>query len=359
MTNIAIPTLTLLAIVIAMLLAMFLLALKTKRTLSNRLFAAFLILCAIDISGIIDLPHTGFFQKLEVFKSMLILVHLPVFYWYVKSVCYSDFELKRHDFLHFLPFLAVNFVLITIIYFPSFARHTTTRFFPTVLVIFHLQVFIYLWLSFQALRKFKNLYINNFAGDQLEAYQWLKRLTIALAIFFSIALLKNIFRFTPFPELSEPFRLALLLFELMVLCWYLFQAISKPEVFRGIHSKLSLDNYSESTIEKSKIKDLMDVMDSEKLYLNPSITVKDVADKLDMPVRDLSTLLNKHLEKHFFDFINEYRVKEAQEIFRKSEDNKLTVLEVLYEVGFNSKSSFNTAFKKHTGSTPTDYRNSL
>jgi AraC-like DNA-binding protein len=98
---------------------------------------------------------------------------------------------------------------------------------------------------------------------------------------------------------------------------------------------------------------------SKKQYLNPEITIKDVADNLEMPVRDLSTLLNKHMGVHFFDFINEYRIKEAQEIFKSSDDNKLTVLEVLYDVGFNSKSSFNTAFKKYTGLTPTAYRKLL
>ncbi|WP_164118697.1 helix-turn-helix domain-containing protein, partial [Sphingorhabdus sp. Alg239-R122] len=56
----------------------------------------------------------------------------------------------------------------------------------------------------------------------------------------------------------------------------------------------------------------------------------------------------------FFDFVNGYRVSAAQDILLSSPD--MTVLEILYAVGFNSKSSFNTAFRKHTGSTPTQYR---
>ena len=58
----------------------------------------------------------------------------------------------------------------------------------------------------------------------------------------------------------------------------------------------------------------------------------------------------------FFDFINAYRIKEVQNILKESTDDKLTVLEAMYQAGFNSKSSFNTAFKKETGLTPTEFR---
>ena len=58
----------------------------------------------------------------------------------------------------------------------------------------------------------------------------------------------------------------------------------------------------------------------------------------------------------FFDFINSYRIDDATEILADLDNNKVTVLEIMFEVGFNSKSSFNTAFKKHTGFTPTTYR---
>ncbi|SOE20488.1 AraC-type DNA-binding protein [Spirosomataceae bacterium TFI 002] len=363
MNNIAIPTFTLLAIVIALLLALFLLTLKTNRHLSNRLFATFLILTAVDISGLIKIPQTEFLQKLQVFRSMLIFLHLPIFYWYVKSVCYSDFKLRWASMKGLVPFAFVIGILIPIFFAddlkPSFFQFSNEQVFTIIIVLFHIQVAWYLWLIYRELKNFKTLAVNHFAGNHLQAYRWLMRLTAALAIFYLLALFKNIFKTTTYTELSEWLKIALLFFELAVLCWYLFQAISQPEVFRGIHSTLSLEKSNDSNIDSSKIKELEMLMKSEKLYLNPSISVKDVAEKIEIPVRDLSTLLNKHLGKHFFDFINEYRIKEAQEIFKSTDDSKLTVLEVLYNVGFNSKSSFNTAFKKHTGSTPTAFRKSL
>ena len=65
----------------------------------------------------------------------------------------------------------------------------------------------------------------------------------------------------------------------------------------------------------------------------------------------MSSRLSRHL-----DFVNEFRIKEAKSILKDPSKKEFTVLEILYEVGFNSKSSFNTAFKKHTGLTPTQFR---
>jgi AraC-like DNA-binding protein len=57
--------------------------------------------------------------------------------------------------------------------------------------------------------------------------------------------------------------------------------------------------------------------------------------------------------------VNEYRIKKAMEIFKNTNDGKLTVVEVLYEIGFNCKSSFNTAFKKFTGNTPSEFKRKI
>jgi len=69
-------------------------------------------------------------------------------------------------------------------------------------------------------------------------------------------------------------------------------------------------------------------------------------------------MINHHLNKHFFDFVNEFRIEKAKSLLTNPAKQDLTIQEILYEVGFNSKSSFNTAFKKHCGLTPTQYRKS-
>ena len=69
-----------------------------------------------------------------------------------------------------------------------------------------------------------------------------------------------------------------------------------------------------------------------------------------------SAIRLKNFNQHFFDFINEYRIKEAMKILKDPTKKEFTVLEILYEVGFNSKSAFNTTFKKNTCDTPTQFK---
>ena len=97
-------------------------------------------------------------------------------------------------------------------------------------------------------------------------------------------------------------------------------------------------------------------MQEEKPYLNASLTIYDLSKEMDIPVRVLSLIINHDLNQHFFDFVNGYRIRNAMGILQDPEKKELTILEILYEVGFNSKSSFNTAFKKYTNLTPTQFR---
>ncbi|MNY38368.1 HTH-type transcriptional regulator CdhR [compost metagenome] len=100
-------------------------------------------------------------------------------------------------------------------------------------------------------------------------------------------------------------------------------------------------------------------MADKEPFLDPSLTIQELSNQIDIPVRDLSILINHHMDQHFFDFVNEYRIQKAMIILKNPLKKDLTVLEILYEVGFNSKSSFNTSFKKYTNLTPTAYRNAL
>lgn len=109
----------------------------------------------------------------------------------------------------------------------------------------------------------------------------------------------------------------------------------------------------------SEIIKLKNYMIDKKPFLNPYVTIQEISKDLQIPTRELSVLINHTLGQHFFDFVNTYRIENAKKILKDHAKSKETILEILYEVGFNSKSSFNTAFKKHTGFTPTEYRKTL
>jgi len=95
-------------------------------------------------------------------------------------------------------------------------------------------------------------------------------------------------------------------------------------------------------------------MESEKPYLKSNITLDALSESIDIPARELTAIFNGHFKMNFYEFINNYRIKEAKEILKA--DKEQTISDVYLAIGFNSKSVFNTFFKKNTGMTPTEYR---
>lgn len=108
--------------------------------------------------------------------------------------------------------------------------------------------------------------------------------------------------------------------------------------------------------EKYFIDKLADYMDKEQPYLNPDITLKDLAKLLNMTHNHLSSIINDYMHKNFYDLINTYRVNHVKELLgREDTTRKLTLLSIGFDSGFNSKSTFYRIFKKHTGMTPSEY----
>nr|WP_319269852.1 helix-turn-helix domain-containing protein [uncultured Draconibacterium sp.] len=206
-------------------------------------------------------------------------------------------------------------------------------------------------------------------------YRWILQLTFVFVYFIVAAFFDNIIRFFIDEALSKKLVYVMNPINILFLLWVIYKAMSQPYLFNGVdtNEKLLKDLLEDSVIRKRKEKEshlseetseennllktkLDNYMQNTEVFLNPSLTIFDLAKSLEISVRDLSSFINNELDKHFFDFVNEYRIEKAKRILSDSEKKDFTILEILYEVGFNSKSSFNTAFKKHTGTTPTEYR---
>lgn len=92
-----------------------------------------------------------------------------------------------------------------------------------------------------------------------------------------------------------------------------------------------------------------------KLYLNPDRSLKDLASYLELPTNYVSQLVNLAFDKNLSEYINTYRVNEFKERILLDENKGLTIMAVAYDSGFNSKTVFNTFFKKIEGITPNMY----
>lgn len=369
---------TSIGIFISFLLAFFLLTVKTTNKQANRLFASFLILSAIDISGLSLFKFMDSQADFEIFRWTACLLVMPLFYLYVLSVCYVDFRLKAKHLLHTIPFIVVNLILTPRFYlsqglakdfvFQNINKMPELYIFQ---IIVEAQYLFYIISVFIILKKYRALYLENYANASTSTYKWLFQMTISFFIIHTFVATKNILRYTVYKDQFLWTNVLLGFFVSCISCWFVLKALNYPELFRGINSKLQLtkdilpkadldsmdSKNSEDPIITAQIEKLKNYMANQEPYLDPSLTIQQLSNQINIPVRDLSVLINHHMNQHFFDFVNEYRIQKAMEILRNESKNNLTVLEILYEVGFNSKSSFNTSFKKHTELTPTAYRN--
>ncbi|SDX40744.1 helix-turn-helix domain-containing protein [Hymenobacter psychrophilus] len=372
-----IQVISMLAVFIAGMLALFLLTVPTRHRLSNRLFGTFILLNALDISSWFLNRHLLPYPGLLVFKITTNTLINPVFYLYALAVCYSDFRLKPRHLWHLLPFGLLTLGLLPRFYLVDAAAklHFLENFRdqPESVVIRwlgELQFLVYTAAIFIILKKYKQAYQENYTNPASITYKWLFQLTATLTLLHVVVVVKNGLQFTDQQDWFAGFELLVGINATCVLSWFILKALYHPALFRGVDSTLepvgallagepAASKATEALAPpqtETQVQQLRNYMAQAEPYLNPDLTVQELATQLNWPVRELSVLINHHLGQHFFDFVNEYRITKSMHLLKDASQPQLTVLEILYAVGFNSKSSFNTSFKKHTGQTPTQYR---
>jgi AraC-like DNA-binding protein len=120
--------------------------------------------------------------------------------------------------------------------------------------------------------------------------------------------------------------------------------------------------YAKSTLTAEMAADcinkLEDVMINEKPYLENELTLQQLASSLAISPHHLSQAINQKLNRNFYQLVNHYRIEEAKTMLLSKEHRHLNIAAVAFEVGFNSVSAFNTAFKKHARMTPSQFKKS-
>ena len=135
---------------------------------------------------------------------------------------------------------------------------------------------------------------------------------------------------------------------------FLFQLIAKLTATKL--QQLSKKNTLAITNDNVYFKELCRLMKDEKVYGDPELSLVKMADKLSISPNYLSQLVNKLSNSNFSDFINAYRIEDSKSKLTDPSFAQYTIPAIGLEAGFNSRSAFYNAFKKHTGMTPSQYR---
>jgi AraC-like DNA-binding protein len=228
--------------------------------------------------------------------------------------------------------------------------------------VMNLQILIYMSASIIILRAYKRSLKNSFSEIEKIKLSWLRLVLWAFLFMWFLDLTHLFLMKIDFisKALSNWMSLVSLLINFTFAILIMYRGLKQPQYFEIIQSSKEKIKYESSGLSKEKndeyLARLLDFMRNEKPYLIPTLTLNNLAASLRIQPKALSQIINQNLNKNFYDFINDYRINEAKTILSDNSKTEMTVLEILYECGFNSKSVFNTAFKKYTGQTPSEFR---
>ncbi len=172
------------------------------------------------------------------------------------------------------------------------------------------------------------------------------RVGLVLVGCWTVSFFFHIFFFDPAYVAYRIFWLLLVAY----LYWLAYVAVLKKELFDLPTAAMRRQKTDASTVER-----IQRFMDEQQPFLEPGLKLGDLATLLDLPRHELSQVLNQDFGQSFFDFVNAYRIQAFITRRRGPQGQQQSILQQAYEVGFNSKSAFNRAFRKATGESPRDF----
>lgn len=353
---------------------------KKENQPANLLLAFAMLALSFDVfnSAYIMFGYYGDFPHFTGITYSFPFLYGPIFFIYTKLISNRKISFDKKDFLHFIPFLIVVIYGLVFVYPKSadfklgLIASKQANNLPALELISYLKPIhgiIYVLLTIGVVKSFNEKIKNSYSNLESINLKWLQYLTIGLSIVWSIV------AFTYFLNFVDKMRAGadLLIYTAASVLIYSigYFSLKQPQIFESLLFPPETDSKSKTTkdqrasynksgltdeIAKNHLNKLIKLMETEKPFLNSELTLRELAEKLSISPHNLSELLNTKLNKNFYDFINHYRIEEFKRRLSDPTSDKFSLIALAFDSGFNSKSTFNTIFKKFTGITPSQYR---
>jgi AraC-like DNA-binding protein len=348
---------------------------------ANTVLAIAVLALSIDIFHSVYIVFEYYFTNPHFigFTFAFPLLYGPIFYFYAKLISSNGTLTFEKVFPHFIPFILAIFYGVIFVYFESSEFkislvHSKENQLPGVFLLDYLKPIhgiAYVIFTLKVVLDFDKKIKNSFSNIDKINLDWLKYLTIGLSIIWSIVLLSYIVDAISDKEIVMDHLIYLAASILIYTIGYL--SLRQPQILTQVSNDLLLEDkvveeenederktYKKSGLTNSEaeeyLENLLNVFEVEKPYLNNDLNLQDLAAMASLSTHNLSEIINTKLNRNFYDFINSYRVKEVQRRLKSKDAEIYSILAIALESGFNSKSSFNTTFKKHAGITPSQFR---
>lgn len=294
----------------------------------------------------------------------------PALYFYSKTLMNPSYEFSAKDRLHFIPALLyliyalVIFITDVLIlenfYFYADGRDKELK--PIYQFIGATYLIFYVSLSIKIYFKYRSEIYNELSFADTVTYKWFKQFLIALVIILIARVVFLIF----YPNWGDFGIKFWYYFIFSVLFYYiainsLMNSLSQSIPFEFPDSKQPDNDKNPKLLEdlSEKKMELEKVMKDQSLYRIPTLSLQDMSRELNVSKEQISTIINQGFGMNFNDYINALRIEEIKNRLELGDSTRFTILGIALESGFNSKTTFNRAFKKYTGFTPIQYLKKL
>lgn len=263
----------------------------------------------------------------------------------------------------FMSFMPENRILI-------FHEDNFMRYFDTtgqILVVVFSGLFMALYVFFllksnRLLNDFKKKVRNVFSNSEKVELRWLRKLVLFFYATYAATVIAFGINFITGMSLAYTdyvYYLLTVVFIFLLGYW----GHQQGSIFSLTDGSIKLSNSKNEKIirhngagYKKEASALEKIMIEKKPYLEPMLTIHDLAELLKLPSHQLSKVIHKEFGKNFYEYINQYRIESFKELVLTEKYKSFTILAIALECGFNSKSAFNRIFKEQTGITPREYK---
>ena len=321
------------------------------KKICNRYLASFLTLLGVQFMIIVGESIGVELYFLSSNTCIFGFSYGPLLFLYSKTLIYKSFNFNMNQLLHFIP---AGIIMLCSVFGYFLCE--------TVRILIYLSLLTYISLAIREMLNYRRILRETQSSLNRTDLVWLQW----TMIIFSIALLLHIVDQFLWNMYIAGGISSIHITILLLVNWMFYKGLKQPQIFLGItkmdkevlndikNTSFRKDPDSDEQLDLHKIKSFME---ESEYYTNPQSNLKDLADELELSPRRVSYLINTFCNQHFLSFVNDYRIEKAKSQLENPLDASETILEVMYDVGFNSKSSFFTIFKKKTGLTPSAYKN--
>ena len=335
---------------------------------ANRFLALAMAVAALWIIRVvgIDIQVGKYFPHWSWLPLQFSLALGPLMYFYSLKITQPEYRFGRKDLLHFgplLPELGIQILAVRESAGTGIATYDTPVFHllnPAIQVLAFISVISYLYMSRKLVARFYREQKFNYLGDRyLHQLRWLHRLQTWFGLAWLLWIPYTAADYLYFHhQLGLPAYYPLYTGLAIMITWLAAETHLRPEAITPLEASPS----SSPTIMrelKQKSAWLSNAMKAGGYYRDPELSLGSLAEKLDTPTRELSRVINTGLKKNFNDFVNEYRVNDVKQRMCDPAFDRLTLLGIAYDSGFNSKATFNRTFREITGKSAAEYKAEL